>query len=106
METFNKYQKFTRTTAVFPDGIGLPYLTLGLTGEAGEVAEKIKKSLRDPSKALDERAVAFELGDVLWYLASLADLLGYPLEEIARMNVAKLESRKERKVLKGDGDNR
>ena len=102
----NNYQDKARKTAIFPEDLAIPYLTLGLTGEAGEVAEKIKKALRDPSKPLDSAAVALELGDVLWYLAMLSDYLGYRLEDIAEMNLQKLKSRQDRAKLQGSGDNR
>ncbi len=82
----------------------MAYLALGLTGEAGEVAEKIKKSIRDG--VLNEEEVAKELGDVLWYLSNLSLSIGYTLEEVAVLNIKKLEDRKKRNKLKGSGDNR
>jgi NTP pyrophosphatase (non-canonical NTP hydrolase) len=80
------------------------YPTLGLCGEAGEVAEKVKKQVRDG--VFNRHEVAKELGDVLWYLANISNDIGYSLKEIANMNVDKLRSRKERDVIKGSGDNR
>jgi len=98
----NEYQVEARKTAFYKDKIIYP--ALGLCGEAGEVAEKIKKWLRDGT--IDDVEVAKELGDVLWYIANLAEDLGYDLEEIARMNVEKLKSRQSRGKLSGSGDNR
>jgi NTP pyrophosphatase (non-canonical NTP hydrolase) len=104
------YQARSRATAVYPDaGANLLYPTLGLCGEAGEVAEKIKKMIRDDDGVLsDERRAALskELGDVLWYLAQLATEAELDLEAIAEANIAKLESRRERNVLQGSGDDR
>jgi NTP pyrophosphatase (non-canonical NTP hydrolase) len=100
--TFNVYQKAARRTAIYTDRITYP--TLGLCGEAGEVAEKIKKFMRDG--VLNDKEVAKELGDVLWYIANLAEDLGYDLAEIADMNLEKLADRKSRGVIKGNGDNR
>lgn len=103
--TFNEYQAFVNTTALYPDrGNTLIYPALGLCGEAGEVAEKIKKFIRDGS--LDRVAVARELGDVLWYVAALSTELGYELADIAELNREKLLSRKVRGTLQGSGDNR
>lgn len=104
---FNQYQLFTKTTAIYPEDQAIPYLVAGLCEEAGEVAGKFKKSVRDkwPRAAL-ESAAAAELGDVLWYVARLADELGYDLEQIAQENEQKLSSRKERGVLQGSGDSR
>lgn len=79
--------------------------TLGLVGEAGEVAEKIKKMIRD-NKKVTNGEIALEIGDVLFYAAALGNYLGYTFDEIIEMNVNKLDSREKRGVLQGDGDNR
>ena len=100
---FNEYQKHARSTAIYPKEYKVIYPALGLCGEAGEVAEKVKKNIRD-GKSLD--GVKFELGDVLWYVAVLADDLGVTLEEIAQANVDKLKWRKYRGKIGGSGDNR
>jgi NTP pyrophosphatase (non-canonical NTP hydrolase) len=87
----------------------LLHLVLGLVGESGEVAEKFKKWVRDldsDESRIDRAAVAKELGDVLWYVAVLADYLDLSLDDIATANLAKLASRSERGVLGGSGDNR
>ena len=78
---------------------------LGIVGEAGEVAEKLKKSLRDGA-TFDKEGVKLELGDVLYYIAITANGIGSNLQEIAELNIKKLNSRKERGVLQGSGDNR
>lgn len=108
--TFEKYQKESRKTAIYPNlGKNFIYPTLGLVGESGEVAEKIKKILRDKKGVLDFktiREITKELGDVLWYLANLATELGISLEEIARQNLVKLHSRQKRGKIHGSGDNR
>ena len=101
--TFDEYQEFARSTAIYPEDCKVVYPTLGLCGEAGEVAEKIKKHMRDGRTLV---GVGLELGDVLWYISALADDLGVILEEIAQANVAKLSSRMERNKITGDGDNR
>ena len=101
--TFDEYQEFARSTAIYPTTCKVTYPTLGLCGEAGEVAEKVKKYMTD-GKSLD--GVGLELGDVLWYISALADDLGVTLEEVAQANVDKLKSRMERNKIKGDGDNR
>ena len=111
--SLNEYQKATRTTAKYPgahkgDWDALSYLGLGL-GEAGEVQGKLKKISRDDNKvATDEvkEAIAGELGDVLWYVARLADELGFDLDFVAAKNVEKLQSRMARGVLGGSGDYR
>jgi NTP pyrophosphatase (non-canonical NTP hydrolase) len=104
------YQRDSRTTAVYPDvGKNLLYPTLGLCGEAGEVAEKVKKMLRDDAGVLSDSrraALAAELGDVLWYVAQVATEAGLELDAIATQNLAKLRSRAQRSALAGDGDER
>ncbi len=105
---FNQYQELARSTAIYPAEYGLVYTALGLAGESGEVAEKVKKLIRDGDDKSGnfEDAVASELGDVLWYLANLASEIGMTLEEIAIINTQKLQDRKARGVLKGSGDDR
>lgn len=105
----NSYQVRSRQTAVYPAETGLLYTALGLCGEAGEVAEKVKKMLRDDGGHLsDDRraAIAAELGDVLWYAANLAAELGLTLEDVARRNLDKLADRQARDRLHGSGDDR
>ena len=110
--TFNEYQDHAATTAIYPKRgkiSGLAYTALGLNGEAGEVAEKIKKALRDNNGVIDEAKtyeLAKELGDVLWYVAETASQLGLSLGQIAEINVEKLYSRKDRGQLQGSGDER
>jgi len=107
---FSDFQTRSRTTAVYPKaGDNLLYPTLGLCGEAGEVAEKVKKMIRDDDGVLsDERRAALskELGDVLWYVAQLASEARLDLDEVAAANLDKLLSRQRRGVLQGSGDDR
>lgn len=105
MTEFNEYLEFVKSMKVYPEKYAIIYPTLGLVGESGEIAEKVKKYLRG-DKELDKDALLSELGDPLWYLASLADDLGYTLQDVVDRNVEKLTSRKERGVIKGSGDNR
>jgi NTP pyrophosphatase (non-canonical NTP hydrolase) len=106
----NDYQASALVTAVYPNrGANFAYPALGLAGEAGEVADKLKKVIRDNEGILTDPvrdSVAKELGDVLWYVAVLASELDYDLEAIAENNLAKLASRQQRGVLSGSGDNR
>ncbi len=110
--TLKEYADFAKSTAVYPgkrEFMGLAYVTLGLCGEAGEVAEKVKKTWRDGGDVGDpvfREELAKEIGDVLWYIAQVADEIGYPLALVADMNVEKLRSRQERNALAGSGDNR
>ncbi len=108
--TFEDYQKKSRQTALYPDvDNNFIYPTLGLAGEAGEVAEKIKKIIRDKDNKLDEESkntLKKELGDVLWYLSQLSTELGIDLEEVAENNLKKLFKRLDEGVIKGDGDDR
>jgi NTP pyrophosphatase (non-canonical NTP hydrolase) len=104
---FSEYQERANATAIYNTKFSIMYPTLGLAGEAGEVAEKVKKIIRDNKNIVDEREdIAKELGDVLWYVAAVARDIGFKLEAIAEMNIEKLESRKERGVIQGNGDNR
>lgn len=107
---FQEYQKQSRKTAIYPGaGNNFIYPTLGLSGEAGEVAEKIKKVVRDKGGIMDDESRAMikkELGDVLWYVAQIATELNLSLDEIAEGNIEKLFSRMERDKLGGSGDNR
>ncbi len=107
---FNEYQKLSRRTAVYPNaGSNYVYPTLGLSGEAGEVAEKIKKVIRDEGGVISEtkkKEIEKELGDVLWYISQLASELGASLDGVAQQNIDKLYARMERGVLAGSGDNR
>ena len=108
----SEYQKQSVTTAVYPKEHALPYLALGLAGEAAEVANKVKKILRgdydnDPEKAEEAlHNISMELGDTLWYIAVLASELDTDLNTIANSNVAKLAARKKLNTLKGSGDDR
>ena len=106
--TMNDFQNGALETAIYPEQYRVIYPALGLAGEAGEAADKVKKILRGDSELTDERrkAIALEIGDVLWYCATLAHDLGFTLEEIGEMNYAKLKSRKNRGKLGGSGDNR
>lgn len=107
---FEEYQKKSRETALYPNkGNNFIYPTLGLSGESGEIAEKIKKVLRDKNGVIDEETrmeIKKELGDVLWYVAQIATELNLSLEEVASLNIEKLTSRKKRGKLHGNGDNR
>jgi NTP pyrophosphatase (non-canonical NTP hydrolase) len=102
---FNEYQSEARKTAIYPPEAKTIYPALGLVSEAGEVAGKIKKYIRDGHE-LDEEAVMHELGDVLWYVAALAHDLGYDLQTVAAYNINKLKSRQDRGALSGSGDYR
>jgi NTP pyrophosphatase (non-canonical NTP hydrolase) len=106
----DEYQRGALRTAAPRDKRNeLLHLVLGLVGESGEIAEKFKKWVRDldsEESRLDRADIAKELGDVLWYLAVLADYLDLSLEDIATANLAKLASRQGRGVLAGSGDNR
>ena len=110
MYEFNEYQKFVVSMKRYPKNYTVVYPSLGLSGEAGEIAEKVKKWIRDEGGWVITEgrrdAILKELGDPLWYIAALADDLGYTLQDVVDANVAKLTSRKERNVLNGDGDNR
>lgn len=109
--TFDEYQTRARETAIYADDpcatyAPVIYPTLGLNGEAGEVAEKVKKAIRDDGGQYDVVGIGLELGDVLWYLSNLAADLGLSLEDVAQVNLEKLASRRKRRKLSGSGDDR
>ena len=107
MTTMNDYQVQARKTAIHPANAKITYPALGLAGEAGEVADKVKKIIRDDKDTQEYRTeIAKEIGDVLWYCAVLADDLGYDLKQIADMNIWKLKERMASGKIRGDGDNR
>lgn len=113
--TFEEYQKGALSTDLF-GGKPQPITSnaflaklLGLVGETGEIADKFKKMYRDNNGEISEQQIADmkkELGDVLWYVAVVGAYLGLSLEEIAELNLEKLQDRKSRGVLRGSGDNR
>lgn len=104
------YDEFTADLARYPKSQDNPqvveamYCGLGLVGEAGETADKIKKWHRDG--VVDQQAIAYELGDVLYYLTRLANVFGYTIEQIKDMNIQKLTDRRKRNTIHGSGDNR
>ena len=105
----NAYQAAAKETAIYPKETGILYTTLGLTGEAGEVADKVKKIIRDHGGEMDDDAresIMLELGDVLWYVANLTTELGYSLRDVAGANIQKLTDRQQRNKLHGSGDSR
>lgn len=105
-EKIVKYDTFSKCSM---SEVGFIEKVLGLTGEAGEVTDKIKKILRDKKGVLsneDRAAIEKELGDVLWYLASIARYIDLPLSEVASLNIEKLEDRYQRDMIHGSGDNR
>lgn len=110
MLTVNDYQEKACSTAIYPNrGNNLTYTVLGLLGESGEVAEKLKKLIRDEGGVMTDayrEKMALEVSDVAWYLAMVAYELDYSLEEIFQMNLDKLASRAQRGVLSGSGDDR
>lgn len=107
--TFDDYQLAALRTADLKRNNELFHLVLGLVGETGEIAEKFKKLIRDKASdesAIDREDMKKELGDVLWYIAVLAEYLDIKLDDIASLNVQKLADRQKRGVLGGSGDNR
>jgi NTP pyrophosphatase (non-canonical NTP hydrolase) len=109
MTTFDEYQGKANATAIYPgqgSDSGLLYVTLGLAGEAGEVANKVKKLLTEGTSENAVKAILDELGDVLWHAAQLATEFGESLNIVADNNSAKLLDRMERGTLRGDGDAR
>lgn len=112
--SLDKYQKRAAEFDLFETSVdlkapGFLEKVLGLVGEAGEAADKVKKVIRDKggyASEEDKATIVEELGDVLWYVANVARYMGVSLSEIAEGNIKKLESRKKRNKLRGEGDNR
>ena len=102
--TLSSYQKVAASTAIYPTQHAITYPALGLAAEAGEVANKVKKILRD--KNFDRSGIADELGDCLWYIAALCRDLNIEMSEVAQGNLKKLKDRQDRGTLKGNGDKR
>lgn len=105
----NEYQFEASLTAIYPKEVGLAYVTMGLAGEAGEIANKVKKIYRDAGGELTDekrKELKSELGDVLWYLAQVAEEVGVDLNSVARENLVKLNQRRLRGTLSGSGDSR
>jgi NTP pyrophosphatase (non-canonical NTP hydrolase) len=105
-----EYGELAMKTAIFPKRDGYAYTALGLAGEAGEIANKVKKFIRD---GYDEEElqiklndIADELGDVLWYVAAVAHVIGTDLESVAKNNLYKLAERQRKGTIKGSGDKR
>lgn len=107
--SLNDYQRKALETAIFPTDEKIGYLVIALCGEAGEVADKVKKVFRDKDGIFgeaDNKAIALELGDLLWYAANLAHAINYDLSEIAQLNIDKINGRLERGTLHGSGGTR
>ena len=103
------YQQVAKQTAIYPREQAIIYPTLGLTGEAGEVANKVKKIIRDDGNKINEslvQEISAEIGDCLWYISVLADDIGCKLSDIANANLVKLANRKEKGTIHGSGDKR
>ena len=107
---FNTYQENARFTAQYPNlGSNYIYPTLGLVGEAGEVAEKVKKVIRDKKGLFDDeskKGLKKELGDVLWYVSNLCTEFNFSLDDIALQNLEKLKLRAAKGKISGSGDDR
>ena len=109
MSDFNSYQRNASSTAIYPDQHKIIYPALGLAGEAGEVANKVKKLIRDGEDTMPhdwKEQLASEIGDVLWYCAALASDLDMSLSVIAKQNKDKLEARLKKGTIQGSGDKR
>ncbi len=113
---FDEYQEKAKKYDLFNDSEAADLVApafsekvLGLAGEAGETADKVKKIIRDKKGVAsdeDKDAIKKELGDVLWYVANISRYLGFSLSDIAKTNIDKLESRYQRNKLHGAGDER
>jgi NTP pyrophosphatase (non-canonical NTP hydrolase) len=107
--TFAEYEEMVKKISIYPPSHKILYPALGLAGEAGEVANKVKKLIRDGfnNQPKDWREnIASEIGDVLWYCVALSNDLNVPISTVAKNNMDKLLSRFERGTLGGSGDKR
>jgi NTP pyrophosphatase (non-canonical NTP hydrolase) len=103
---FDQYQHKAMRYAVYPNlGNNWVYPVLGLCGECGEIANKLKKVLRDGIE-VDKDQLTAELGDILWYVAALAYELNLSLDDVASQNLEKLENRRKSSTINGSGDSR
>ena len=105
----NEYQTQAKNTAIYPKDRAVVYPALGLAGEAGEVANKVKKIIRDDGNKINEslvQEISAEIGDCLWYISVLADDIGCKLSDIANANLIKLANRKKKGTIHGSGDGR
>ena len=107
---FKEYQEKAKHTAIYPKlDPSWIYPLLGITGESGELSERLKKILRDENKNISKEELELlkkEIGDILWYISALSTELGLDLDDIAKENMEKLQSRKSRNQIHGHGDNR
>lgn len=106
---FNEYQQKALSTAIYPEDMAISYCVMKLAGECGELAEKVAKAYRDEDGHFSPeriQAIKKEHGDIQWYLANIAELFGFTMEESAILNIEKLADRQARGVLQGDGDER
>lgn len=106
---FDEYQEAAVKTAIFPKESAIEYVTLGLVNEAGEVAGKVKKVIRDNEGHFTKEKIeelGAELGDVLWYIAAMCQEIGISMDSVALENILKLRDRQQRGVLGGSGDKR
>jgi NTP pyrophosphatase (non-canonical NTP hydrolase) len=110
INVLEQYEKFMQTSKFYPqDKLPITYPALGLNGEAGEVAEKVKKCWRDNNGIFDDKikhAILKELADTLWYIWACADDMGYTLEDVLQTGIKKVKERQETNTIHGSGDNR
>lgn len=101
----NNYQDMAEKTAIYPRENWMEYLSTGLAGEVGELCSKVAKSYRK-DKPVNKEELMAELGDILWFISEFARNINYKMSDVAKYNLEKLQSRKERGVIQGDGDKR
>lgn len=109
MTLIKEYNEFISKTKFYPKRRNIEYPAWGICGEAGEVAEKIKKTIRDNNEVFDDerkKAILKELGDVLWYVVATAQDMDYDFEDIIHANMTKVTKRIETNTQHGEGDNR